>query len=62
MHIAAALGLKTLGIFSPRIGINAERWGPLGAQAEVILEEHDLDGKYLDIPSSAVLSRINAWC
>jgi ADP-heptose:LPS heptosyltransferase len=36
LHMAAALGIPTLGLFPPIAPIHAERWGPVGAQAEVL--------------------------
>ncbi|MGH8539745.1 MAG: glycosyltransferase family 9 protein [Stenotrophobium sp.] len=34
LHIAAALGTRTLGLFPPRKGIDIVRWGALGVRAE----------------------------
>ena len=36
LHMAAALGVYTLGLFPPRKGINPRRWKPLGAQAQYL--------------------------
>ena len=35
LHIAAALGKDALGIYAPLKGINAERWAPVGKNAQV---------------------------
>ena len=39
LHLAALLGTRTLGLFSPVRPLHAGRWGPLGARAEVIEPE-----------------------
>ena len=36
LHMAASLGIPTLGLFPPIAPIHAERWGPVGARAEVL--------------------------
>jgi heptosyltransferase-2 len=36
MHIAAALGVPTVSIFSPLVSTSPERWGPLGNRAIVL--------------------------
>jgi heptosyltransferase III len=36
LHIAAALGKYTLGLFAPRRPMHAGRWKPLGTKAEVL--------------------------
>ena len=35
LHLSAALGINTLGLFPPRKGISPRRWGPAGKQALV---------------------------
>lgn len=37
LHMAAALGMKALGLFPPPQGINPQRWQPIGAQAEYLV-------------------------
>lgn len=37
LHLAAALGIKTLGLFPPRKGISPRRWQPLGKQGEYLM-------------------------
>ena len=39
LHIAAALGIKTLGLFPPRQGISPRRWQPVGKQATALVYE-----------------------
>jgi len=36
LHIAAQLGVPTLGIYAPKKGLNPERWGPLGLNAYAV--------------------------
>jgi ADP-heptose:LPS heptosyltransferase len=36
LHLAAALGVPSIGLFVPRKGIDASRWAPLGARAVVL--------------------------
>jgi ADP-heptose:LPS heptosyltransferase len=31
LHLASFLGVKTIGLFPPRKGLNPNRWGPIGA-------------------------------
>ena len=33
VHLAASLGVKTLGLYPPRKGLNPNRWGPVGKNA-----------------------------
>jgi ADP-heptose:LPS heptosyltransferase len=40
LHIGAALGIKTLGLFPPRRRIGLAQWAPVGKQAEGIVCEH----------------------
>lgn len=39
LHLAAALGIKTLGLFPPRQGISPRRWAPIGKQATSLVYE-----------------------
>lgn len=36
LHLAAALGTRTLGLYPPRKPIDTVRWGPIGARAETL--------------------------
>ncbi len=40
LHVSAALGVKTLGLFPPKKGISLTRWAPLGKQAQAMVCEH----------------------
>ncbi len=37
LHMAAALGIRTLGLFPPRQGISPRRWHPVGKRASVLV-------------------------
>ena len=39
LHIAAAMGINALGLFTPLIGHNPARWKPLGMKAEYLVSE-----------------------
>jgi ADP-heptose:LPS heptosyltransferase len=42
MHLSGVLGLKTIGLFSPKRPIHPERWGALGKNViNVVAEEKD---------------------
>lgn len=60
MHLAAALGLKTLGLFGTEVGINPDRWGPIGKDTEVIIESTTND-TFLNISHDKVLNKVNSW-
>jgi len=58
LHIAAASGIHTLGLFPISWVINATQWAPLGRKGEHI----ESDGDDLEsISVDAVLERINDW-
>ncbi|NHA05905.1 glycosyltransferase family 9 protein [Mucilaginibacter sp. HC2] len=58
LHVAAASGIHTLGLFPITIGIHATRWAPLGIKAEHIESNSD---DLSSITVDMVLERINAW-
>jgi ADP-heptose:LPS heptosyltransferase len=37
LHIAGALGVPCIGLFSPRIPIHPGRWKPLGVNSEIVV-------------------------
>ena len=45
LHIAAALGIKTLGLFPAAKSIHPNRWQPIGPQAEYVLSDDLCDPK-----------------
>lgn len=69
LHLAALLGTRTLGLFSPRRPIHPGRWAPLGPRAEVLtadlsgraLAERPLSQDVAAIPPAAVLARVESW-
>lgn len=51
LHIAAALGVKALGLYSPKRPIDPRRWQPLGPKASFLVADvHPEDGR---LPFSA---------
>lgn len=44
LHMAAALGQPTLGLFPPLKPIHPGRWAPLGTQAQVLCQEKECAG------------------
>ncbi|MFM7105313.1 MAG: glycosyltransferase family 9 protein, partial [Flavobacteriales bacterium] len=57
MHIAAALGIPTVGLFSPHRPIHPGRWAPLGPNAHYLCATQFHD-KQLDMPVEKVLQAI----
>ena len=57
MHIAAALGIPTVGLFSPHRPIHPGRWAPLGPNAHY-LSASQFHDKHLDIPVEKVFQAI----
>ena len=58
LHVAAASGIHTLGLFPITQAIDARRWAPLGVKAEHIESDgDDLSSITVDI----VFERINEW-
>lgn len=44
LHISAALGKPTLGLFPPTAPIHPTRWGPIGAEAQVLCQQEPCSG------------------
>jgi heptosyltransferase III len=69
LHLAAALGTRTLGLFSPRRPIHPGRWAPIGPRAEVLvadlsaddLRERPARDDAAAIPTDAVIERVLGW-
>lgn len=56
LHLAAALGAPSLGLFVPRKGLMLDRWAPLGAQAVGVQAHRSCPGRRLcDAPSCACM-------
>lgn len=45
LHMAAALGIHTLGIFPPAVTMNPNRWAPLGKKAQFTVIDKTCDAK-----------------
>jgi heptosyltransferase-3 len=58
LHVAAASGVHTLGLFPTTQAINATRWAPLGIKAEHIESDSD---DLSSITVDMVFNRINGW-
>ncbi len=58
LHLAAASGIHTLGLFPLTRSINAKRWGPVGIKAEYMESDGDDLGS---ISVDMVYNKINAW-
>jgi heptosyltransferase-3 len=58
LHLAAASGIHTLGLFPITRSINATRWAPLGIKAEHIESN---SGDLSSITVAMVRKRITAW-
>lgn len=46
MHIAAALGVRTLSLFTRETACSPELWGPLGNNPVILLPDEDADKKF----------------
>jgi len=69
LHLAAALGIRTLGLFPPNSKVGIQRWRPLGKAAEYLTQEgtcmekscptqcHCMQALSVD----AVFARVEAW-
>lgn len=72
LHVGAALGIKTLGLFPPKQGISLTRWAPLGKQAQAMVCDHTKPCStcpgstncfcMAKIPVKQVLDVIQGWC
>jgi len=69
LHIAAALGVHTLGLFPPFQTANPKRWGPIGKQAEFLVYSNNCEAKCINqhcacmqnITVNQVATKILAW-
>jgi heptosyltransferase III len=59
LHIAAALGVHTVGLFTPKSPMHAGRWAPLGAHVRVLVAPfHPTEGHYLAIGVDQVVEAL----
>lgn len=69
MHIAAALGIHTLGLFPPKPTMDPKRWRPIGAKAEYMVMDKPCDTPcsntdctcMRDLSVQQVITRIERW-
>jgi ADP-heptose:LPS heptosyltransferase len=60
LHVAAAAGIRVLGLYPGARPKNPVRWGPIGIKAETITDTNPLDAP-LNIPVEPVRNRILSW-
>lgn len=61
LHIAAALGKKAIGVYSPKRPIHPGRWAPIGKDAHVLVADvHPKKGDKLGIPAEDVAQVVMA--
>jgi ADP-heptose:LPS heptosyltransferase len=46
VHLAASLGVKTLGIYSPVLVQSPRRWGPMGPQVQIFVPNVECPGQF----------------
>ena len=69
LHLSAALGRRTLGLFPPIKPLDPGRWGPLGTRAEVLCASRECAGCkdaatcscMASITPQQVAARLRAW-
>jgi ADP-heptose:LPS heptosyltransferase len=60
LHIAAATGVRTLGLFPSARPKHAGRWGPLGKKAAYLEDTNPMDAP-LNIPVQDVFEKLMKW-
>ncbi len=60
LHIAAASGIATLGLYPCQRPMHAGRWAPLGTKATWI-EEKEAEGEHLNISMEEVRQQVSLW-
>lgn len=59
LHIAAALGIRAVGLYTPQRPMHPGRWSPLGRDTRVLVAlEHPQPGACLDISIDAVVQAV----
>jgi heptosyltransferase III len=60
LHIAAALGVRAIGLYTPKEPMHPGRWSPLGVNSIALqADAHPQPGEYLNIPIKKVLHELN---
>lgn len=57
LHMAAAIGLRVLGLFPPKKVMNAHRWGPVGANTQTLMLEKNCDDCNLKLADQCACMR-----
>jgi ADP-heptose:LPS heptosyltransferase len=59
LHIAAALGIKAIGLYTPKRPMHPGRWSPVGNKAEVLVAaKHPVAGEFLNITPEQVAAQL----
>jgi heptosyltransferase III len=59
LHIAAALGKKAIGLYTPKRPMHAGRWSPVGTKAKVLVADvHPAKGHFLNIAAEEVATLV----
>ena len=58
LHIASALGLKAIGLYSPKRPIHPGRWAPIGKKAQYLVASSHPEQGELEISAEEVVSLI----
>jgi ADP-heptose:LPS heptosyltransferase len=57
LHIAAALGIRAIGLYTPKRPMHPGRWSPVGKKAEVLVAaQHPSPGEFLSITPEEVVA------
>ncbi len=60
LHIAAALGIRAVGLYTPQEPMHPGRWAPLGTNSiALVADHHPQPGEYLNISVKSVLQELN---
>lgn len=54
LHMAAVLGVKSIGLYTQQKPMHPERWGPIGEDTTVLTEDENSSSHYLDIDPKEV--------
>ena len=58
LHIAAALGIQAIGLYSPKRPIHPGRWAPIGKKAKFIVAPNHPEQGELEISAEEILSLV----
>jgi ADP-heptose:LPS heptosyltransferase len=60
LHIASALGIEAVGLYSPKRPIHPGRWAPIGKKANFFVAKEHPESGVLEISANAVFDFLNA--